>query len=67
MIDEYLNKKLVEKCNHCGKDVSFGTGKFVNRIPDLNDVETRIDNNLMCPEGDFVCEECDNNSLTDND
>jgi len=58
---------LIEICNHCGKDVSWGSGKFVNRIPDFNDILTRIDNNLIFPIGDFVCENCDNNSFTDNE
>ena len=51
--------KLVEICNHCGRDVSFGSGMFVNRVPDLNDIATRIENNLNYPKGDFVCSECD--------
>lgn len=58
---------LIEICNHCGCSVSFGSGKFVNRIPDFNDIITRTDNNLDFPLGDFVCEECDNNSLTENE
>lgn len=52
-------KRSVEVCNHCGRDVSFGSGLFVNRVPDLNDIATRIGNNLIYPEGDFVCAECD--------
>jgi hypothetical protein len=55
-------KKLVEICNHCGRDVSFGSGLFVNRVPDLNDIPTRIENNLKYPEGDFVCVKCDSKS-----
>jgi hypothetical protein len=58
---------LIEVCNHCGKDVSRGSGNFVNRIPDFNDILTRINNNLIFPIGDFVCENCDNNSLTGNE
>lgn len=58
---------LIEICNHCGNDVSIGSEKFVNRVPDFNDIITRIDNNLDFPLGDFVCEECDNNSMTDNE
>lgn len=48
-----------EFCNHCGNDVSFGSGRFVNRIPDLNEVTVRIMNNLKFPLGDFVCHKCD--------
>ncbi|MCK4347935.1 MAG: hypothetical protein KAW47_04890 [Thermoplasmatales archaeon] len=55
-------KKLVEICNHCGRDVLFGSGLFVNRVPDLNDIPTRIENNLKYPEGDFVCVKCDSKS-----
>lgn len=56
-----------EHCNHCGAGVSFGSGRFVNRVPDLNDVGTRMANGLAYPLGDFVCQDCDLHSLTDND
>ena len=59
--------KSIEVCNHCGKSVALGSGKFVNRIPDFNDIETRIFYERKFPTGDFVCEECDNNSLTENE
>lgn len=55
-------KNLVEICNHCGRDVSFCSGLFINRVPDLNDIQTRVINNLNYPEGDFVCRECDSKS-----
>lgn len=58
-------QELVEICNHCGRDVSFGSGLFVNRVPDLNDIATRIENNLNYPKGDFVCVECDLKSSTE--
>jgi len=61
------SKFIVEICNYCGSNVSLGSGKFINRIPDFNDIEIRKNNQLYFPEGDFVCEECDNNSLTGND
>ena len=61
------NEIIIEICNHCGCSVSIESGNFENRIPDLNDLLTRIDNQLLYPLGDFVCENCDNNSLTDND
>jgi len=54
-----------EICNHCGRSVKFGSGCFVNRIPDLNDLNTRLANNLRYPEGDFVCIECDEKSSDD--
>ncbi|OGF66498.1 hypothetical protein A3I27_00700 [Candidatus Giovannonibacteria bacterium RIFCSPLOWO2_02_FULL_43_11b] len=46
-------------CNNCSRGVYIGSGRFVNRIPDLNDMETRVDNGLKFPEGDYRCEECD--------
>ena len=52
-------KPDIEICNHCGRSVKFGSGLFVNRIPDINNIATRINNNLNYPEGDFVCIECD--------
>lgn len=60
-------KSLIEICNHCGNDVSWGSGKYVNRIPDLNDVFTRIEDGLIFPAGDFICDNCDKKGLTDND
>ena len=66
---KFPNKEnlVVQICNHCGHNVSLGSGRFVNRVLDLNDVSTRIGNGLLFPNGDFVCEECDNNSMTGND
>jgi hypothetical protein len=55
-------EKLVEICNHCGRSVSFGSGLFVNRVPDFNDIATRIANGLIFVKGDFVCRECDSRS-----
>lgn len=49
----------IERCNHCGRSVAFGSGLFVNRVPDLNDISMRIQNDRIYPEGDFVCIECD--------
>ncbi len=51
--------KSIEICNHCGKSVAAGKGYFINRIPDLNDINTRVANGLKYPIGDFVCHECD--------
>ena len=58
--------KVIEFCNHCGDSVSLGSGKFVNRVPDLNDIRIRITNGLVFPLGDFVCDFCDQHSLTGN-
>lgn len=57
--NNFQDETTIEICNHCGRDVSFGSGRFVNRVPDLNDILTRIDNNLKFPLGDFVCVICD--------
>ena len=48
------NKKCYEICNHCGTSVVWGTGNFINRIPDYNDIDTKISNGLNFPDGDFV-------------
>lgn len=47
-------------CNECGHSVKPGSGNFVNRVPDCNDVETRKENGKRFPEGDFICAECEN-------
>lgn len=54
-----MKRKLVEICNHCGRDVSLKSGLFINRVPDFNDIDTRRLNGLRFVEGDFVCRECD--------
>ena len=51
----------VQICNECGRSVAIGTGCVVDRVPDLNDIETRKENGKPFPEGDFVCAECDAN------
>ena len=50
---------LIEICNHCGRSVSRGSGSFVNRVLDFNDIPTRRANGLRYPPGDFVCACCD--------
>jgi len=59
--EEKENNNLNEFCNRCGRSVKLGTGLFVNRIPDLNDILTREENSFRFPNGDFVCIECDEN------
>lgn len=58
-------EKTTEVCNHCGRNVQFGSGLFINRVSDFNDLETRIQNGLKFPEGDFVCVECDSATSDD--
>lgn len=55
-----MDKPQIEICNECGESVAFGDGRYVNRVPDLNSVETRIEMHKLYPEGDFVCSKCDN-------
>lgn len=50
---------MTEICNECGESVAQGSGKFVNRVPDLNTAEERVEMGKPHPEGDFMCAECD--------
>lgn len=51
--------KAKEICSECGKSVRFGSGRFVNRIPDFNTAAERKILGRPYPEGDFICDECD--------
>jgi len=53
------SKSNVEICNECGRDVSFGSGLFINRIVDLDDYKIRKMMNKPFPEGEYICRECD--------
>jgi hypothetical protein len=44
--------------NECGRAVHFGSGLFVNRVADLNDIETRIEMKKPFPNGEYICCEC---------
>ena len=49
-----------EICNECGEGVMFGSGRFVDRIPDANSiVDRKEDMNKPFPCGDFMCIECE--------
>jgi hypothetical protein len=48
-----------EICNECGKSVKVGSGRFVNRIIDLNDFETKIEMGKPYATGEFICSDCD--------
>ncbi len=54
-----VNMERKEICNECGRDVSWGSGLFVNRVLDLDDYETRVEMNKPSPEGDYICRECE--------
>jgi uncharacterized protein YlaI len=56
---EGKNSMKTEICNECGKSVAFGSGFFVNRVVDLNDVGTRVEMGKPYPTGDFICAECE--------
>ena len=66
LIDERLHikrevrtMKTTETCNECGCSVERGSGLFVNRVPDMNDKNTREEMGKPFPKGDFICVECD--------
>jgi len=48
-----------EICNECGRSVSPGSGWFVNRVPDFNTYEEKIENGKLYPQGEYLCVECD--------
>ena len=47
-----------EVCEECGESVAFGSGRFVNRVVDLDDYDERVERGVPCPEGGWICEEC---------
>jgi hypothetical protein len=59
---EMLVREQAEICNECGRSVAFGSGWFVNRVPDFNSLEERVKNSKPYPHGGFLCAECDRNS-----
>ena len=48
-----------EICTLCGASVKFGSGNYVNRVPDLNDYQTKLEQKKPFPHGQFICAECD--------
>lgn len=59
-LDEYIEETYSEAiCCECGDSVIPGSGKFVNRIPELSGVIARADGNRLHPTGAWVCDECD--------
>lgn len=63
--EEYLEKransatKSKEICYECGRSVARGSGRFINRIPSLGSHEDRVESNVVYPEGEWLCAECD--------
>jgi len=56
--------KVKEICSECGSSVKFGSGRFVNRIPDFNTPAEREIAGRPYPEGDFICAECESREVT---
>lgn len=46
-------------CCECGESVAPGSGKFVNRIPEMSGILARVDGNRPHPTGAWVCAECE--------
>ena len=51
------------RCVHCGEDTSFGSGRFVNRIPaDADYLSTDKDGKVIFADGEYrdgyACAEC---------
>jgi len=55
--NQAINEK--EICNECGRSVAFGSGWFVNRVPDLDTIEERREAGKPFPEGGWLCAECE--------
>ncbi len=53
------NDQGSETCSECGQSVRTGTGRFVNRVIDLNNYRTRKEMGKPYPDGDYQCAECD--------
>jgi hypothetical protein len=49
----------MEICKICGKSVSFGSGLFVDRIPDFSTRQERVDGGDPYPDGEFTCRNCE--------
>ncbi|MDO9547518.1 MAG: hypothetical protein Q7J65_00955 [Candidatus Marinimicrobia bacterium] len=58
--DIHIDNTIIEICNECGKSVRFGTGLYVNRVVDLNDIVTKIEMGKPFPSGGYICINCDN-------
>lgn len=57
---------MSEICMNCGKSVAFGSGLYVDRIPDANSVEERKEMGVHFPEGDYRCIKCEEKYLEEN-
>ena len=59
IIPEYLQYV----CTDCGASVALGSGNFVNRVPDLNDFEDKVQGGCPYPWGEYKCARCEELSL----
>lgn len=57
--DEPQKTESSEVCVECGRSVAMGSGNFVNRVPVLDDLETKKQNGYAFPHGDWMCPDCD--------
>jgi hypothetical protein len=48
-----------ETCNECGQSIRKGSGRFVNRVIDLNGYKTRQGMGKPHHVGDYICAECE--------
>lgn len=39
--------------------MAFGSGRYINRVPECNSPQERKDNGMPFPEGDFICIVCE--------
>lgn len=61
----YIYEKSIEICQNCGKSVARGSGLFVNRVVDFDDYKCRVEKGCPFPEGDFICQECEEKLTVD--
>jgi len=52
----------IQKCCECGRSVRQGSSRFVNRVLELNDEDTRREMGRPFPDGDYVCADCELNN-----
>lgn len=53
-----MNKNK-EICAECGNSVKFGSGRFVNRVPILDNYQEKKLSNRPYPEGEYICPICE--------
>ena len=56
-----MNENL---CYECGKDTSFGSGRFVDRDFSGLSYQDRVENEYPFPEGAYICRYCNSDFET---